>query len=286
MNYIGKFVNLLFFGSESNKSFMDISIIITSYKSKGLTLNCIKSIREADFGDLKYEIIVIDNDSGDSLGEILKWQYPEVIFIQNNVNVGMGAGNNTGFRRSQGKYVVFMNPDTIAFNDTFKILYQYMEENYEVGMVGPKQLYPDKTMQKTCFRWHYLMTFFYRRTFLGRMRFAQNDLDRFVMKDYNHIDIKEVDWVLGSFMFCRREMFAKIGMFDERFFLYFEDTDLCRSFWKAGYKVVYNPDAKIIHNHSRQSAKIPWYKFIFNKAARFHFVSWLKYLKKWGINKR
>lgn len=264
---------------------MDISIIITSFKSKGLTLNCIKSIKEADFGDLKYEVIVVDNGSQDSLGEILKWQNPEVIFIQNKVNVGMGAGNNIGAKRAQGKYVVFMNPDTIAFKDTFAILHKYMEENDEVGLVGPKQLNPDKTIQKTCYRWHNFMTFLYRRTSLGNMRFAQKDLDRFEMKDYDYSYIKEVDWVLASFIFCRKSAFEKIGMFDERYFLYLEDTDLCRSFKKFGFKVIYNPEAQIIHNHARQSAINPWYKFMFNKTSRYHFVSWIKYMIKWGIRK-
>ena len=158
---------------------MDISIIILNYRSRGLTLNCIKSIREADFNGLKYEIIVVDNNSDESISEILSWQYPDIKFIQNKRNLGMGAGNNVGIRQAQGKYVVIMNPDTIAFPDTFKKLYDFMEANPEVGLVGPKQFYPDKTIQNSCYQWYNLLTPVYRRTVLGKLKFARKDIDRF-----------------------------------------------------------------------------------------------------------
>ncbi len=260
---------------------MDISIIILNYKSKGDTLNCLKSIYEADFNGLQREIIVVDNASGDYLGDILAWQWPEIKFIQNKENIGFGAGNNVGLRVAQGKYLVIMNPDTIAFRDTFRKLYDYMEVNPEVGVVGPQQLNPDKTIQNSCYRWHNLLTPLYRRTPLGRTKQGQKDLERFLMKDFDHQSEREVDWLLGSFLFIRAKALKEVGLFDERFFLYFEDTDLCRRFHRAGWKVVYWPKAKIIHNHYRLSAQLPWYKFFLNPAARHHIISWLKYLWKW-----
>lgn len=263
---------------------MDISIIILNYKSKGFALNCIKSILEADFGDLRYEIIVVDNNSQDAIGEILAWQHPQVKFVQNKKNLGMGAGNNAGIKKAQGEYVIVMNPDTIAFKGTFQKLYRYMEENKEVGVIGPKQLNPDKTTQDSCYRWHGVLTPLYRRTPLGRFKFAQKDLDRYLMKDYDHKLEREVDWLLGSFLFCRKEALKQVGLFDERFFLYFEDTDLCRRFWQNKWKVIYYPEARIIHNHARASAEDPWYRFLWNKATRYHIVSWVKYLTKWGLD--
>ncbi len=268
---------------------MDLSIIILNYRSKKLTFECLASIFEADFSfekkRLKYEVIVIDNNSGDNIGEELASKYPEVIFIQNNRNIGMGAGNNVGIRIAKGNYIVIMNPDTVVFKDTFIRLYQFMEENPEVGVVGPKQYNPDMTVQDSCYRWYGLLTPLYRRTPLGKLKIAKKDLDRFLMKDFDHNSPKEVDWLLGSFLFCRRKALKEVGFFDDRFFLYFEDTDLCRRFWQAGWKVVYYPEAKIIHNHQRQSAKQVWYKFFLNKASREHVISWLKYLKKWGLRK-
>lgn len=262
---------------------MDISIVIVNYKSKGLALNCIKSIKDADWSGLEYEIIVVDNDSEDAIGEILAWQNPEVKFIQSEKNIGMGAGNNLGIKRAQGKYVAIMNPDTIAFRDTFKKLYNYLETNKGTGMVGPKQYNPDKTIQDSCFRWFSLLTPIYRRTPLGKTAFGKRDIYRVMMEDFDKSSIKEVDWLMGSFLFCRAEALKQVGYFDERFFLYFEDTDLCRHFWQKKWKVVYDPEAEIIHNHGRQSAKTPWYKPLGNQASRHHIISWFKYLWKWGI---
>lgn len=280
---------------------MDISIVILNYKSKGLALNCIKSIKEADFGVppflsrskrevkggeegfLKYEIIVVDNNSGDSIREILNWQYPNVKFIQNDKNIGMGAGNNVGIKQASGKYIVIANPDILVLKDTFAKLYGFMEMNSKVGVVGPQQFNPDKTVQNSCYRWYNLFTPLYRRTPLGRFKFARKDLDRFLMKDFDHKSEKEVNWLLGSFLFCRAEALKEIGLFDERFFLYFEDTDLCRRFWKKNWKVIYLPVAKVIHNHTRKSAEEPWYKFLSSPEARAHIASWIKYLKKWKL---
>lgn len=263
---------------------MDISIIIVNYKSKGLTLNCLKSIKEADFGVLKYEIIVVDNNSGDNLKEILEWQYNDIIFIQNEKNIGMGAGNNRGIKKAQGKYIVIMNPDTIAFKNTFKKLFDYLEVNQDIGIIGPRQYNPDKTVQDSCYRWYGLLTPLFRRTFLGKIKYGRKDVSRFLMKDFDHSHTKEVDWLLGSFLFCRAKVLAEVGLFDERFFLYFEDTDLCKRFWEKNWKVVYYPEVEIIHNHGRASAQDPWYKVLGNRASREHLKSWIKYILKWGIN--
>lgn len=265
---------------------MDLSIVILNYKSKGFTMACLKSIKEANFGNLKYEVFVVDNDSDDSIGEILAWQYPDIKFVQNKKNLGMGAGNNVGIRKALGKYIVVMNPDTLVFPNTFLKLYQYMEENSAVGAAGPMQLNPDKSIQDSCYRRHGLLTPLYRRMFLGNFSFAKKDISRFLMNDFKHNSIKEVDWLLGSFLFLRAESLKDAGMFDERYFMYFEDTDLCRSFWQKKWKVIYNPQAKIIHNHNRDSAKTPWYKFFSNKATRCHIISWLKYLRKWGFSSK
>lgn len=264
---------------------MDISIIILNYKSKGFTLNCIKSIKEAYLSNLKYEIIVVDNNSQDGIKEILAWQNPEVKVIVSTKNLGMGAGNNLAIKQAQGEFIVIMNPDTLVFKDTFQKLYQYMQINHEIGVAGPMQFNPDQTIQDSCFRWCGVFTPLYRRTPLGKLALAKKDLDRFLMKDYNKDKEREVDWLLGSFLFCRAKALAEVGLFDQRFFLYFEDIDLCRRFWQAGWKVVYYPEAKIIHNHLRLSAHEPWYKFFASSASRIHIISWLKYLKKWGTKK-
>ncbi|MFH1412746.1 MAG: glycosyltransferase family 2 protein [bacterium] len=262
---------------------MNLSIVILNYKSKGMTLNCIKSIKEADLSGLEYEIIVVDNNSQDNIGKILDWQYPGIRFIQNKKNLGMGAGNNIGLIKARGEYAIIMNPDTLVFPDTFKKLYGFMESNLRVGVVGPKQYNPDKTIQDSCYRWHNLFTPFYRRTPLGKTKSGQKDLARFLMKDFDKNVPMDVNWLLGSFLFIRSSALKNVGLFDERFFLYFEDTDFCRRFWEKNWRVVYYPEAEIIHNHNRASAKIPFYKFFTDRFSRAHVASWLKYLKKYRM---
>ena len=260
---------------------MDISIVIVNYKSKDLTLNCLKSIKDADWPGLDYEIIVVDNYSADLSSSDLE-PFGEIKYIMNGRNKGFGAANNQGIRQAQGKYIVMMNPDTVALKDVFYKLFDFMEKHPRVGAVGPKQFNPDQTMQDTCFRWPGFLTPLYRRTPLGRLGPARKDLDRFLYKSYDKNSLKEVDWLLGSFLFCQAEALRQAGAFDEKFFLYFEDTDLCRRLWDLGYKVVYHPGAQIIHNHRRQSARTPWYKFFINQAAWHHIFSWFRYLWKWS----
>jgi len=259
---------------------MDVSIVIVNYKSKDLTLNCIRSIKQSDWPGLDYEIIVVDNYSADLSSRDME-PFGQIKFVMNGRNRGYGAANNQGISRARGKYIVIMNPDTVAEKNVFIKLFDFMENNQKVGVVGPKQFNLDKTVQDTCFRWPKLLTPIYRRTPLGRIGTAKKDLDRFLYKDYNKDSRHEADWLLGSFLFCRAEALRRVGVFDENFFIYFEDTDLCRRFWRGGWQVIYNPEVAITHNHKRQSAKTPWYKFFQNKASLHHLASWFKYLWKW-----
>ncbi|WP_321492494.1 glycosyltransferase family 2 protein [uncultured Desulfobacter sp.] len=267
---------------------MDLSIVILNYKQMNFIISCLKSITESNFfirgRELDFEVIVVDNNSNDDIGKFLICQYPEVKFIQNKKNIGMGAGNNIGIKEATGDYIVVMNPDTIVFEDTFKQLYCFMEENKHVGVVGPKQLNTDKTIQNSCYRWPKPLIPIYRRTPIGNIKFARREIDRYLMKDFDHESCQSVDWLLGSFLFMRAAAIERIGAFDERFFMYFEDTDLCQRFWKFNWKVIYYPEAVILHNHNRHSAQTAWYNFFSNKASMIHILSWVKYLLKWPTN--
>ena len=262
---------------------MDISIIILNYKTKKPALNCIKSIKESDFGDLKYEIIVVDNDSQDGLGKILAWQYPDIKFIQNKANVGMGAGNNFGIKKAQGEFIMILNSDTRLKPTAVGILHEYIKNNKQVGIVSPELLNSDLSHQESCFRFPSFFIPILRRTFLGK--FFKSKIEKFTMKDFGLGNIMAVDWAMGSCMLIRKNALDRIGGgFDERFFMYLEDTDLCRRMWQAGWKVIYNPEAQIIHEHGRGSARQAWFIAPFTRRlAREHIRSWLKYFWKWGI---
>jgi GT2 family glycosyltransferase len=230
---------------------------------------------------LEYEVIVVDNASGDNVLALIKERFPQVKTIASNRNLGMGAGNNLGFTQASGRYLVVMNPDTVAQADTFQILFKAMEANPKIAALGPKQFNPDGSLQNSCYRYHRCLTPLFRRTRLGKTVVGQREINRFLMTDFDKQSNCEVDWLLGSFLFMRAGAFKQITGFDDRFFLYFEDTDLCRRFHLAGWQVVYLPEATIIHNHQRASARLPWYQALFSKTARQHLLSWFKYLVKY-----
>ncbi len=257
---------------------MDVSIIIVNYKSKNKLKDCLESIVQSDLSDLTYEIIVVENASGENLTD-LSSSIIDLKLIVSPVNLGMGGGNNLGIKKASGDFVLILNPDTRLRSAALKTLFDYIKDREDVYIVGPKLLNSDLTLQYSCANFPRPWTPIFRRTFLGR--FFKRHLDWFLMKDFSHDIIQEVDWMMGSCLLIRRGGFSG---FDERFFMYFEDIDVCRRAKESGKKVIYNPLAEVIHCHARASAKGPWYLSIFkDKLFREHLRSWWNYFKKWGI---
>ena len=268
---------------------LDLSIIIVNYKSKIKLANCLQSLAQANFSGLSYEIIVVENHSGDDLSELIASQ-ANINLIISARNLGMGGGNNLGIKSARGQNILVLNPDTIVRADAVKKLLFYLQTNKEVGLVAPKLLYPDGKLQLSCSRFPSFFVPILRRTFLGD--YFSKTRDDFMMTDVSHDEIIEADWVMGSCLLFRRSLRLNSDKvfeprFDERYFMYFEDTDLCRSIKTAGYKVVYYPEAIVIHDHARESAKNPWYIALFrDKITWVHIISWFKYFIKWGFNPR
>lgn len=259
---------------------MDLSVIIVNYKSPEKVITCIDSIKNSDTGDLDLEVIVVDNKSGDDSREIILRKHPDIKFIKSDKNLGMGGGNNLGARNSKGEFVLILNPDTLIKKDSINKLHKYIKENEEVGVVGPKLLNPDKSLQYSCRRFPKAFTPIFRRTFLKNL--AKANLDRFLMKDFDHDETREVDWMLGSCLMVDLKAFDnRDKIFDDKFFMYFEDTDLCRRVKRNNFKIVYHPEAVVIHDHMRESADKPWYLAPFiDKLTREHIKSWIKYFLK------
>ena len=265
---------------------MDLSIVIVNYKSKHKLESCLDSILKVEIKNLRCEIILVENNSGEDLNNFLTLS-PDIKLIVSDQNLGMGGGNNLGIKSAQGEYILILNPDTIIKGDAINILINYLKNNSEVGIVGPKLLNTDGSLQYSCLRFPKLYMPILRRTFLGK--YFSVDRDNFQMMEFDHGSIKEVDWLMGSVLMFKKKFFVADNKiwepnFDERYFMYFEDTDLCRSAWKNNFKVIYNPEAILIHDHARQSAKYPWYSAIFlDPLARHHINSWIKYFLKWGL---
>jgi len=268
---------------------MDLSIIIVNYKSRPKLLTCLESLAAFLPAELKREIIVVENDSGDDLSD-LNVKYPGLKLILSARNLGMGGGNNLGLNIASGDYILILNPDTVIKSSAVSILLDYLKSYPEVGLVGPKLLYPDGSLQYSCSKFPSFFMPILRRTFLGD--YFASRRDSFMMAGFNHREIKEVDWLMGSCLMFKRQLKLPDGSvfsprFDERYFMYFEDIDICRTIRANGFKVVYNPQAVVIHDHQRESAKHPWYIALFcDKITWIHIASWLKYFKKWGFKPR
>lgn len=256
---------------------MDISVIIVNYKNQDKVLKCLDSLARADWGDLTHETIVVDNAAVGDLEQVAA-AFPDVKIIKNEKNLGMGAGNNLGAKNSAGKYLLVLNHDTMVKADAIIKLHQHLQENNKAAIVGPKLLNPDGTLQYSCFRFPKIFTPILRRTFFGNL--APKHLKDFLMKDFDHETTRAVDWLMGSCFLIRREILEKDGhIFDEKYFMYFEDTDLCRRVQeKHKLEVVYHPEAVVVHDHGRGSAEKPWYVAPFtDRLAREHLKSWIKY---------
>ena len=228
-------------------------------------------------------ITVVDNGSGDRVGDMLESEFSTVFFMQTGVNCGYAKAVNIGIRAKAAEYYFVLNPDVrIIQPQTLERLWRFMQENPKVGMCSPKQFNLDGSLQHTCHRLGSALTPFYRRTRLGVTNAGRQDLGQFMMHDWNHANNRLVEWVQGSAMFVRAEAVKTVGLMDERFFFYFEDTDWCRRFWGAGWPIYYVAAVAIQHEHRRTSASMSvWRGLVLNNTTRWHVMSWLKYLIKY-----
>ena len=269
----------------------DINIIIVNYKMKDQIDRCLASLLADFVGDtVSVHIVVVDNASHDGIETLLKEKYPSVQCIAQSENIGFGRAQNVGIASAESKYHFVLNPDTYFYpgEHTLKKLYDFMEANPRVGVVGPKILYPDGSLQYSCYRFPTFWQPIFSRTQWGQKGRGKKMHEFLLMKDFDHNRAMPVDWVMGSAMLVRSDAMKQVGLFDDRFWMYYEDSDWCRRMWEAGWAVYYVPSIKIEHVHNRDSAKIPgaFKALIKNNLARVHVMSWLKYMWKWRGNYR
>lgn len=258
---------------------MDLSIIILNYKSRGLTRQCVKGIIAANLG-LEHEIIIVDNASQDSSPELFRQEFSQVTVVEAEENRGFAAGNNIGIKKAQGRYILILNPDVAVDSGALEKLVSFMDRSPRVGIAGPKLINPNGTIQHSCCRFHKWYTPILRRSPLGRLGFGQRHLGNFLMGDFDHCADREVDWLLGACLIIRKTALEKIGLLDENYFLYMEDTDFCRRSWENGYKVNYIANVELVHYHKRESAANPGITGIFSYPTRIHIKSFAYYCKK------
>jgi len=260
---------------------MKLSIIVTHYRTPELLKLCLESLQAAT-QKIEAEILVLDSESEEETEMMVKDRFPKAAFFAFHKNTGYAKIVNIGLSRAQGDFLLVLNADIIVAPDSLSGMINYLEAHSQVGLLGPQLLNFNGSTQESCFRFHRPLTIFYRRTLLGKTFWGKKELARFTMQDFDRNSIKEVDWILGAAMMIRRQALTEIGPMDERFFLYFEDTDWCRRFWEKNWRVVYLPEAKMHHYHGRASKKANGLADVFiNKYLWIHLASAVKYFWKY-----
>ncbi len=225
---------------------VDVSIVIVDYEAFASLQELLASIREKT-NDVSYEIIVVDN-SRDDKSEMFTRRYPLVQYQWNTRNIGFGKAANIGIRRSAGRYVLLLNPDTCLYNNIALLLARFLDGHPAAGIVGSKILNRDGSIQFSCRSFPtYKAAFFNRYSLLTRVLPGNRHSNAYINPIGSHDKTGEVDWLSGSCMMVRKRAFDGVGLFDEDFFMYCEDVDLCRRMKSFGWKVVYYPEAVVYH---------------------------------------
>ncbi len=235
---------------------MELSIIIVNFHNSHTLEKCLDSIPKG-VQNIDYEIILVNNSPRDGdLSNAIK-DHPSVRRIENRINLGFAKANNQAFDQSKGKTILLLNPDTVLTDNSVNNMLNYLHQHAEIGLLGAKLLDPDGTLQYSCRRFPTLWTGLFNRYSIMTKLFPENPFTRqYLMLDFDHNSAREVDWVSGSCMMMSRELFLSIGKFDECYFLFNEDVDLCHRVKQAGKKVVYYPDAQVFHHISSSNNKL------------------------------
>lgn len=233
---------------------MKLSIIVVNYNTREITLQCIKSIEKYPLSQ-PFEVILVDNNSHDnsvSAFKELKIKNFKLKIIRNDANLGFAKANNQGIKIAKGEYVLLLNSDTEVLKNSLNKYLEETEKLAEAGVVGCKLLNSDKTVQESVFRFPSITRAF-RQYMLGQ----KNILDKYYPKTNSP---KEVEVVVGAAFMITPSAFKKVGMLNEKYFMYFEDFDYCREIRKAGLKVYYLPQVKILHHHGKSGGD--WKKLV------------------------
>jgi len=258
---------------------MDLSIIVVTWNGKRFVDENFGSIL-ADLRGLSAEVIAVDNGSTDGTGDLIAERFPEVELIRSPQNVGFARGNNLAIQRSKGTYVCLVNPDVRVLAGCFRTLLNYLEQNPKVGVVGPKTFNADGSLQKSCMRAPSVWNSWCRALAMDRTPLGHwSPFGGLLMADFDHGRIRKVDVLNGAFLMVRRTAMDRVGLIDERFFMYGDDLDWCVRFGKAGWPVVFYPGAEIVHYGGGCSSRAPVYFYVeMNKANLQYFQkhhSWL-----------
>ncbi|ULO08049.1 glycosyltransferase family 2 protein [Paenibacillus sp. 19GGS1-52] len=237
---------------------VDVSILILNYNTCRLTMDCLRSVYDSET-NFSYEIILIDNNSHDDSVETICREFPSVMLIANQENIGFARGNNQGIEVASGRYVLLLNSDTVVRKDTLETMVAFMDSRPDLGASGCKVILPDGSLDKACKRGFptpsasFYYAFGFSKLFPDRPKFNGYQLG-YLDPDLDY----PVDCLVGAFMLLRRETIEQVGGLDEEFFMYGEDLDWCYRIKEAGWGIHYYPQTSIIHLKGGSARRRPF----------------------------
>jgi GT2 family glycosyltransferase len=254
----------------------DISVVVVNYNTAHLLSELFAAL-EASRGPLKLQVIVVDNASRDGSGDILRTTYSTVELIQNQTNVGFGRANNQALPRIRGRYVLLLNTDAFMAPDTLQTTLNFMEAHPRCGVLGVKLVGRDGALQPSCRFFPTPWNVFLARTGLDRFFPGTRLVDDM---SWDHASVRECDWVPGCYYLVRREVIERVGLFDPRYFLYYEEVDHCRRVRQHNWSVVYYPFTEVVHIGGESAATQGPLTSAGRQISRFQTESQLLYFRK------
>lgn len=247
---------------------MDISIVIVNWNTKELLLDCLASVY-AMVRDLSFEVFVVDNASTDGSVEVVREQYPQIRIIQNEKNLGFAAGNNKALRVIQGKYALLLSTDTVLTDGAVSKLYRLMEERQDVAMSCGQLLNRDGSKQNSIANFPSPLSLLCNETIL-RLLFPK----KFPSKRQEYTEPVSVDSCIGACLLVRKKAMDEVGLLDERYFVFMEETDWALSMHRAGWKSCFVPDAKIYHLQGQSAGHNVKARIMFYRSRYAYFKKW------------
>lgn len=233
-----------------------LSIVIVTYNSANVIEETILSIRK-NLISIEYEILVVDNNSSDNtLGILAKYENDKFTVIKSKTNMGFAKANNIAFQKCLGNYILILNPDVVFKTQTnLNILVDELNKNANTAIVAPKLIYENGSKQESARMFPSPVVLIIRGLKLEKFFLGRKFYKKFLLIDSDDNIAQNVDWVIGAFILIKKDLLIKVNYFDEKYFMYYEDADLCLRLLKNGYKTIYVPTISVTHKYKRESSK-------------------------------
>ena len=234
----------------------DLTITICSWNACDDLRTCLQHLRDLS-GEARFEVIIVENNSEDGSGEMAEKEFPEFRLLKQTQNLGFTGGHNLAIREGKGRHILLLNSDAFMHEGSIRTLMKFIHEHPDAGILGPKLLNGDGTLQYSCRRFPNPMAALFRNTLLGRFFPNTKSVGDYLMKEFDHEAVITVDWVSGAALLVTEEALKKLKGLDPSYYMFCEDVDICWRAWEEGFKVYYVPQSVVTHLIGRSTDKAP-----------------------------